>query len=62
MPVVNTSALSERIANWVMETACRQARAWELSGSNVRVAISHPRSFSRAISRIQLRRCSKRQG
>jgi diguanylate cyclase (GGDEF)-like protein len=40
MPVVNTSALSERIANWVMETAARQARAWELSGSDVRVAIN----------------------
>lgn len=40
MPVVNTSELSERIANWVMETACRQARAWELSGRNVRVAIN----------------------
>ncbi|MFK4659004.1 diguanylate cyclase (GGDEF)-like protein/PAS domain S-box-containing protein [Bradyrhizobium japonicum] len=40
MPVVNTSSLSERIANWVMETACRQARAWELSGNSVRVAIN----------------------
>ncbi|TPQ38016.1 histidine kinase [Bradyrhizobium guangdongense] len=40
MPVVNTSALSERIANWVMKTACRQARAWELAGHNVRVAIN----------------------
>jgi diguanylate cyclase (GGDEF)-like protein/PAS domain S-box-containing protein len=40
MPIVNTSALSERIANWVMETACRQARAWELAGSSVRVAIN----------------------
>lgn len=40
MPVVNTSALSERIANWVMETAARQARAWELTGNNVRVAIN----------------------
>lgn len=40
MPVVNTSALSERIANWVMETACGQARAWELSGNNVRVALN----------------------
>ena len=40
MPVVNTSALSERIANWVMETACHQARAWELSGNGVRVAIN----------------------
>jgi diguanylate cyclase (GGDEF)-like protein/PAS domain S-box-containing protein len=40
MPVVNSSALSERIGNWVMETACRQARAWELSGDPVRVAIN----------------------
>jgi len=40
MPVVNTSALSERIASWVMETAARQARAWELSGNAVRVAIN----------------------
>ncbi|BAL75382.1 EAL domain-containing protein [Bradyrhizobium cosmicum] len=40
MPVVNTSALSERLANWVMETACRQARAWEMSGNGVRVAIN----------------------
>ncbi len=40
MPVVNTSPLSERIANWVMETACSQARAWELSGHGVRVAIN----------------------
>jgi len=38
--VVNSSALSERIGNWVMETACRQARSWELSGGNVRVAIN----------------------
>jgi diguanylate cyclase (GGDEF)-like protein/PAS domain S-box-containing protein len=40
MPVVNTSALSERIASWVMETAGRQARAWELSGNAVRVAVN----------------------
>ena len=40
MPVVNTSALSERIANWVMATACKQARSWELSSHNVRVAIN----------------------
>lgn len=40
MPVVNSSALSERIANWVMQTAARQARAWELSGHKVRVAIN----------------------
>lgn len=40
MPVVNTSALSERIANCVMETACPQARDWELSGKAVRVVIT----------------------
>jgi diguanylate cyclase (GGDEF)-like protein/PAS domain S-box-containing protein len=40
MTVVNTSALSERISSWVMETACRQARAWELSGHKVRVAVN----------------------
>jgi diguanylate cyclase (GGDEF)-like protein/PAS domain S-box-containing protein len=40
MPVVNTSALSERIASWVMVTACRQARDWELSGNATRVAIN----------------------
>jgi diguanylate cyclase (GGDEF)-like protein/PAS domain S-box-containing protein len=40
MPVVNTSALSERIAGWVMETACKQARAWEMLGNSVRVAIN----------------------
>ncbi len=40
MPVIHSSALSERVANWVMETACRQARAWELSGRAVRVAVN----------------------
>jgi diguanylate cyclase (GGDEF)-like protein/PAS domain S-box-containing protein len=40
MPVVNSLAISERIAGWVLETACRQARAWELAGRGVRVAIN----------------------
>lgn len=40
MPVVNTSSISERIANWVMATACRQARAWEQAGHPVRVGIN----------------------
>lgn len=40
MPVVNTSALSERIAHWVLETALRQAREWELAGKGVRVAVN----------------------
>ena len=29
MPVVNTSSISDRVAAWVLETACRQARIWE---------------------------------
>jgi diguanylate cyclase (GGDEF)-like protein/PAS domain S-box-containing protein len=40
MPVVNTSSLSERIADWVLDTACRQARAWELAGRSVRVSVN----------------------
>ena len=40
MPVVNTSSISERIAAWVLETACRQARAWELAGHGVRVGVN----------------------
>jgi diguanylate cyclase (GGDEF)-like protein/PAS domain S-box-containing protein len=40
MPVVNTSSISDRIAGWVLETACRQARVWEQAGHNVRVGIN----------------------
>lgn len=40
MPVVNTSSISERIAGWVLETACRQARIWEQAGHGIRVGIN----------------------
>ena len=40
MPVVNSSPISERIAAWVLETACRQARTWELAGHAVRVGVN----------------------
>jgi len=40
MPVVNTSSISDRIAGWVLETACRQARIWEKGGYNVRVGVN----------------------
>jgi len=40
MPVVNSSAISEPLAVWVMETACKQARKWELTGAGVRVGIN----------------------
>lgn len=40
MTVVNTSGISDRIADWVLQTACRQARAWELAGHPLRVGIN----------------------
>ncbi len=40
MPVVNTSPLSNRVAGWVMDTACRQAREWELMGHGIRVGVN----------------------
>jgi diguanylate cyclase (GGDEF)-like protein/PAS domain S-box-containing protein len=40
MPIVNTSSISERIAGWVLDTACGQARAWELAGRGVRVSVN----------------------
>jgi diguanylate cyclase (GGDEF)-like protein/PAS domain S-box-containing protein len=40
MPVVNTCSLSDRIARWVLETACKQARAWELAGNGVRTSVN----------------------
>jgi diguanylate cyclase (GGDEF)-like protein/PAS domain S-box-containing protein len=40
IPVVNTSAISDGVASWVMETACRQARLWELAGQSVRVGVN----------------------
>ena len=40
MPVVHTSSISDRIAAWVLETACRQARVWERSGHHVRIGVN----------------------
>jgi predicted signal transduction protein with EAL and GGDEF domain len=40
MPVVNTSSISDRIAAWVLETACRQARAWEEAGHRIRIGVN----------------------
>ena len=40
IPVVNTSSISERIAAWVLETACRQARVWEMAGHAMRVGVN----------------------
>jgi diguanylate cyclase (GGDEF)-like protein/PAS domain S-box-containing protein len=40
MPVVHTSPISDRVAAWVLHTACHQARAWEKSGHSVRVGVN----------------------
>ena len=40
IPVVNTSSISNRVALWVLETACRQARAWQQAGHEIRVGVN----------------------
>jgi len=40
MPVVNTSPISDRIAEWVLETACSQAAAWERAGQSLRIGVN----------------------
>ena len=40
MPVVNTSPISDRIADWVLETACTQAAAWERAGHKLRIGVN----------------------
>jgi len=40
MPVVNTSPISERIAEWVLQTACAKAAAWERAGRSIRVGVN----------------------
>ena len=40
MPVVNTSPISDRIADWVLQTACTQAAAWQRDGRTVRIGVN----------------------
>jgi diguanylate cyclase (GGDEF)-like protein/PAS domain S-box-containing protein len=40
MPVVNTSPISERIAAWVLESACAKAAAWERGGRKLRIGVN----------------------
>ena len=63
MPVVNTSSISDRIAGWVLETACRQARTWELAGHPFASASTfRRRNCSPATSQPRLRRCLRSPG
>ncbi len=40
MPIVNSSSLSDLVADWVLETAIHQARQWELQGHSVRIGVN----------------------
>src|SRR5262249_858095 len=40
MPVVNPSPISEKIAEWVLNTACAKAAAWERAGQNLRIGVN----------------------
>jgi len=40
MPIVNASAISGRIAQWVLETACGQGRRWQEAGQDVRLGVN----------------------
>lgn len=40
MPVVNTSAIANRVAGWVLKTACRQAGIWERIGCGLRMGVN----------------------
>ena len=40
MPIVNSSPMSDRIAQWVLKTACRQGRLWEQQGHGIRVGVN----------------------
>lgn len=40
IPVINETALSERVGAWVLEEACQQASAWQKAGHPLRVSIN----------------------
>ena len=40
MPIANASSISEGIALWVLETACRQGRLWQRKGYDIRLGVN----------------------
>jgi diguanylate cyclase (GGDEF)-like protein/PAS domain S-box-containing protein len=40
MPVANASSIANRLAEWVLRTACQQARRWEHAGFPLRIAVN----------------------
>jgi EAL domain-containing protein (putative c-di-GMP-specific phosphodiesterase class I) len=45
MPLVNISSISARTSLWIMETACRQGRAWQCAGHGIRLGVNIPPSL-----------------
>ncbi len=58
MPVVNSSAISDQVAEWVMRTACKQAARWTAHGHSIRVGVNlspsliHSRSLGSLVQKI----------
>ena len=48
MPIVNTSPISDRVAKWVLQTACAQAAAWERAGHPLRMGVNLAPSLFRS--------------
>ncbi len=40
MPVVNATSMAGGVAQWVLQTACRQGRAWEDAGHRLRLGVN----------------------
>lgn len=40
MPFVNSSTISNRVAAWVIDTACRQASTWQRKGQLLRIGVN----------------------
>jgi diguanylate cyclase (GGDEF)-like protein/PAS domain S-box-containing protein len=40
MPVANASSIANQLSEWVLRTACKQARRWERAGLPLRIAVN----------------------
>ena len=40
IPVVNASSMSNDVALWVLETACKQGRLWQKKGHDIRIGVN----------------------
>jgi EAL domain-containing protein (putative c-di-GMP-specific phosphodiesterase class I) len=40
MPVANVSSIANQLSDWVLHTACKQARRWERAGFPLRIAVN----------------------